>query len=419
MENNKNKIYKVRIENLVWLHGKINYLQKSKGGSQLKLVELGTENIGKNGKDLIVMNVQVIGETPKIDGWKPVAVIEHHDGMNIIGSIPTNEIEIPKSYWTASAKCEHCGHKRHRKETILIANESGDVKQIGRNCLADYVRGDWARVLAWMAELDRTIDSASEEGFSGGFLKNIYSVEYIIERTVRALSALKVDWISKNDRNDLTRWITGKYNGVTAKEKAQDAKELQDKFGHGVADQSKIDQVNNFWNNADKAKLDNFKSNLLALFLSKEVPSKRLSLSIWIALSVLMETEEGRALRLKAQQYVEEKEQRKISDQQKSYVGNVGQKIEMKLKIVHAARYDSAYGTGLRISFEDENGNKLVWFSSNGDVANNCEDNKFYNWKFTVKAHNTFKDIKQTVITRAKVVNVDKNVDTVDNSTRQ
>jgi hypothetical protein len=150
MENNKNKIYKVRIENLVWLQGKINYLQKRRGGSQLKLVELGKENIGKNGKDLIVMNVQIVGETPRINGWKPVAVIEHHDEMNIIGSIPCNEIEIPKSYWTAKAKCEHCGHKRHRNETVLIANESGEIKQIGRNCLADYVRGDWARTLAWM-----------------------------------------------------------------------------------------------------------------------------------------------------------------------------------------------------------------------------------------------------------------------------
>ena len=419
MENVKNKIYKVRIENLVWLHGKINYLQKRQGGSQLKLIELGKENLGKNGKDLIVMNVQVVGETPKIDGWKPVAVIEHHEGMNLIGSIPTNEIEIPKSYWMADAKCEHCGHKRHRKETILIANESGEIKQIGRNCLADYVRGDWARTLTWMAELDRVMDSGSEEGFSGGFVKNIYSVDYIIERTVRALSALNVDWISKQDRNDLTRWITGKYNGVTTQEKAQDAKELEDKFGHGSADKSKIDQVNNFWNNADKTKLDNFKSNLLSIFLSKEVVNKRLSLSIWIALSVLMETEEGRALRLKAAKYAEEKEQRRVVDQKKEYVGNVGQKIEMKLKIVYVGRFYSAYGAGLRISFEDENGNKLVWFSSNGCAANGYEYNKFYNWKFTIKAHDTFKDVKQTVITRAKVVNVDKPVDAVDNSTRQ
>jgi outer membrane translocation and assembly module TamA len=144
-----------------------------------------------------------------------------------------------------------------------------------------------------------------------------------------------------------------------------------------------------------------------------------MNLAVWIALSVLMETEEGRAIRLKAEEYAKEKELRKLANQNKVHIGTAGQKVEMKLKVTHTSRYENAYGTGTRVSFEDENGNNLVWFSTNALDTQSCEDNKFYQWKFTIKGHGEFKDVKQTIITRAKLLHVDKFVDDVENSPRQ
>ena len=406
-----NKIYKVRLENLVRLRGRINFLSK-RAGADIKMIELGLSEIEQLVPDQVddigvvrshtkvkvkVMLVQLIGQTPKIGGWKPVAVIEHHDDMNLITTVPTNDIAIDKKWYSAKSHCDHCSKKRTRKDTVLIANESGDVIQIGRNCLADFCRhDDAAHALAMLAELDRTASGSESGSFGSGSV--IYNIDEIISGVAQALTSLNVDWIGTKDRYALIRWMTGHY--ARTKEGNEQAKEDQERFGCKEADSKKIDQVYDFWENANIDSLNSFQKSLLALFKIKDIEPKRLRLAVWVALSVLCETEQGRAMRLRAEQKAKEYEAIKLAEASKVYVGRIGDKLQMKLKISHVATYENSYGSGKVISFEDESGNKIVWFT-NSSVD---QQDGFHDWKFTVKAHSERNGVKQTIVTRAKLV---------------
>jgi len=116
-------------------------------GIQYKV--LGQETLPPNGnraKEEIVYKIQVTGVIPRVDGWSFVATIAHavdDSGQysNIVSAIPSLEEDIPQKYWKQEPICEHCRTKRRRKDTFLLKNEdSGEYKQCGRNCLADFLR---------------------------------------------------------------------------------------------------------------------------------------------------------------------------------------------------------------------------------------------------------------------------------------
>lgn len=85
------------------------------------------------------------------------------------------------------------------------------------------------------------------------------------------------------------------------------------------------------------------------------------------------------------------------------YVGNEGSKVQLKMKPVVLSPYESQWGTGLLVRFEDECGNILVWFASNAIPAD-FTMNEFKTFKFTIKKHETYKDSKQTIVNRVKEI---------------
>lgn len=94
------------------------------------------------------------------------------------------------------------------------------------------------------------------------------------------------------------------------------------------------------------------------------------------------------------------KEEQQVQKQDLKHVGEVGGKFECPLTVKHISESYGAYGITTCYHFNDPEGNRLVWFSSR-NVG--LEKDKEYNMAFTVKAHQSYKDLPSTVITRAKV----------------
>src|SRR3972149_3916096 len=46
---------------------------------------------------------------------------------------------LPESWRRADQKCDHCGLIRKRNETFVVRHEDGTLKQIGRQCIADFL----------------------------------------------------------------------------------------------------------------------------------------------------------------------------------------------------------------------------------------------------------------------------------------
>jgi hypothetical protein len=401
----KDRIYHVLPENIARLKAKIAFLQKRVAGSDLRLNVLGIIEVPvKNTeKKQTKYAVEVVGTTPKISGYSYVATIKHQNGLNLVNKNPSSQVEVPVEFWTAQAICQHCGKKRSRSETVILANEVGELKQIGKNCLADFLRSEnFADQLAMMAELKKIVCGAGEGSLGNG--REVYSIDDLISDTVLALESIKVDWIGSQDRNALIRHVAGFYIGANQQERNIDAQKLRERFASGQQNQKKINEVYEFWESAKIADLNNFQRNLKAVFDKKELSFKELKLGVGVALSVLCETEEGRARRLQFQKRAEQAESKKIADQNLNHFGTIGERGLFRLKVVHVSSYDTQWGLSRKISFEDQDGNKAVWFTSNELKTDPFKEGQFYTFKATIKAHGHFQGVKQTVLNRVSVV---------------
>lgn len=146
--------YQIPVSNLEKLEKKINRIIKKGGpivfkvGDDCKIPYKPDERL-----DTVLYikakEVEVEGEYI-INGWRFAATIEHKDNGNIVRCIdPSLEGKIPERYWTCRPHCDHCNQDRNRKDTYLIVNEeSGEFKQVGKSCLMEYTNGLSAELCA-------------------------------------------------------------------------------------------------------------------------------------------------------------------------------------------------------------------------------------------------------------------------------
>lgn len=100
------------------------------------------------------------------------------------------------------------------------------------------------------------------------------------------------------------------------------------------------------------------------------------------------------------------------------YVGNVGDRVELTLTLAYTARWEvrSFYGgtdTMQMHILKDADGNTFTWKTQNGlcvalgnDQYKVAEKGDTVKIKGTIKDHSEYKDEKQTVLTRCKVVDI-------------
>jgi hypothetical protein len=120
------------------------------------------------------------GEAPTVPGWTFVAKLDHKSipKVNLISQPPSCPITLSSSeienYQHRRSNCDHCNVQRPRNETFMLqSTATGERRQIGRNCLADYIRsGDpqaYLRVWDWYENVLRSLhDSEGEDSEGGG-----------------------------------------------------------------------------------------------------------------------------------------------------------------------------------------------------------------------------------------------------------
>ena len=84
-----------------------------------------------------------------------------------------------------------------------------------------------------------------------------------------------------------------------------------------------------------------------------------------------------------------------------AWVGTIGDKLVTTVTFVRKGWCDTKFGGSNIYTFRDAAGNELVWFSA---TVLDKEIGDTFKIKATIKAHNEYKGKKNTVITRAKVI---------------
>jgi hypothetical protein len=133
------------------------------------------------GRFVTDLPVTITGENPSLNGWKLTGIItplKTDDGsiLPLVTTVPGETVSDDTRNTSDPLKCDHCGARRDRLETFVVTHENGTEKQVGRQCLADFLGGaaqNSPAALASLAGLRTDLDN--EVKALGNFTRSFYS----------------------------------------------------------------------------------------------------------------------------------------------------------------------------------------------------------------------------------------------------
>lgn len=345
--------------------------------------------------DVRVTDVELIGDLPKLDGWQLVAVLSNFEGQVLIETVPGESVDT--KYWSTRNPeyCDHCHTNRKRNDTFIVRHEDGRMMQVGRQCLRDFLGHNANALMTWgnlFAGLNADFEEMSRGG--GGWGDPIYRMETIMPEVVAVTR--KCGWLSRGKaREQYGKTATADMVlDLQRFPRTKEEREFQEEIARMIAEDASITEeatkIIEFTKNAvQKDDLNDYEYNLSVIY-NREVPimSNR---TAGIACSAI-------AYYNNAMKQKVEREATKESN----WIGSVGDKIVATVIIKHKQFIESDYGTTVLLKMEDEQGNQITWFGS-GQAAWDMEVDETYTIKGAIKKCDTFRDIKQTVLTRVRV----------------
>ena len=328
-------------------------------------------------------------EPLKLGEYEVIAVLEHNSiensNENFIYTIK-DDVIIPLKYRTIKSYCEHCHSDRNRNKTILLQNPEGDIIQVGSTCIHEYTGIDGIDIIKNYQDLKSILLKDIPIDF-----ERMGSINSKYTNTLNYLSACVQLIITKGYKKEETKW-----DAWTITE----ADEQYKLIAHTIID---------YFKNQTFGECQDFLNNI-KLTLSQEY----CKISGFVAYAYLA---------YQKQLEFDEKKKAEIEHKQQSeYIGEIGKKIETELILKKRIAYESCYNgysetTNYIYLFEDQFGNAYKWstnkFLEKIIYTDEKKENGYYEAinendtvkiKGTIKAHEEYKDQKQTVLTRCKIV---------------
>ena len=314
---------------------------------------------------------------------------------------------VPSKYFSANpCACDYCKTNRKRNKTYLVVNrETGEWKQIGKECLKLFVTGIDVDAIATFESFIKEAEDAANPGDEFFYNRRARFVE--VQRALELAQAA-----TKMFGFVATRDNVGERNVFSTKNIVQ-AKILKEMGCQ--SDLLNIDNVEREKINLAVAKLtvystyaeddisndiitlretvtelpdEPYYNNLKTVLANEYVPLDKLGL--------LVSAPKAISRYYESKKMQEEKEKLAKSS---NYIGEVGEKISVNfVSGREIACCETQFGLLHIYEFKDANGNTVVWKSSS---SKNIPESGVV--AGTVKAHEEYDGIKQTVILRAKI----------------
>ena len=308
---------------------------------------------------------------------------------------------VPTKYFSSNpCSCDYCKTNRKRNKTYLVVNqETGEWKQLGKECLKLFVTGIDVDAIATFESFIKEVEDAATPGdeffYNGRF------------KFVRVADALALACAIYRERGYLaTRDAVGDSNNLCNKNIVQ--RKLTQQYGYdsdflNVSNsvRSEIDEIT-VKTDTTIAKEDvevavemvkrfpdePYYNNLKVIVENEYIPLNKLGLLVSIPKAIDRYEEEKRR---------QEEKERLAAES--NYLGSVGEKISVNfVSGREVACCETQFGLLHIYEFKDANGNAVVWKSSSSkDIPGSGTVTG------TVKAHEEYNGIKQTIILRAKI----------------
>ena len=351
--------------------------------------------------------VKIAGAAPKVEGYKFLATIEHTAGGNIIRTAPGYEenANIKKFYTARPDYCDHCHKIRQRIDTFIVADEKGNLRQIGRNCLSDFLGGLDPKAMLYYFSLRNLVqeavkDAESEgEGSIRGHKRDRTVERDVLLRTAAAMIRVfgyrkrmdPVDDFSYRPSTGQALWwvFFGNHDPKTMDDEDKQWLELA-KNGITAVDDKAVKNALDWFNALPPAEKDNntFLHNLDVILKAPQVSTRNIGYAVAVFPCYYRALHAGE----------QKKEQAKKSNE---WIGNDGDKFtNLKVTIIDTKLLNTNFGTTQLVRMEDEKGNAITWFNSGAKAGFDKGDQLTI--KGTIKKQDEFKGRKQTLVTRVK-----------------
>lgn len=293
----------------------------------------------------------------KVGDYQLVAELEHTDEGNIIRKI-NQQLEVPKSYRDCKPYCEHCKTNRYRKNTFLLVDKSGGYRQVGSNCLNDYTGWDSLKIAEMCSSIALLLATPPEE--DEDFMEDLENLNWFgLKETANKFYQILLAKGYDKERP---------FEGIEtiSVDKSYDAE--VDKL---------LEVINTDWYDEES----DYCNNIKVLLKMESIEYKHWRMLISYLFSAM------KWLRR--------------NDSENKWLGQVGQRIQFKCKVVsilwtNASEY-YPYDPIFTYRIIEETGGVLIWKTDK-------EIKEGQSIKATIKYLDTYKDEKQTVVTRGSVI---------------
>ncbi|KKN72369.1 hypothetical protein LCGC14_0411960 [marine sediment metagenome] len=430
MADNETKIaeYRIHEDNVGWLVKKFKRMAKVAGqvGAKPPMYTIIREEYDKRMKPVLGSAVEewtgeydkfsvitVEGEPPKLAGWSFVATLTRTATGNLISKVPGVVEDLLDKYRTALPTCDYCGLSRKRVDSFIVKSDAGKYQQVGRNCLAKFLGySNPERVAGYatmLSNIGQDISDQEEKLFSGGGRSSDYrGLEEFLTMVVAVVETH--GWVSiakAREREDVSPTI-GEVEfqlspSVDAKENRR--AKIRPTAEHRVRAREAIEFAR-----SDKLSTDTDYKHNLKISTAEDMFHKKAS---GVVASLIAFEDRDKEWERVQELRCQEAEKRKAEYTKSRYVGEVGERITVRVHVIRRRVLDGQYGPSYMFRMLDGDGNVFVWFSS-VDVL---EEGEWYNLLGTVKKHERYDDVKQTILTRCKVLSDEELVDVITKGT--
>lgn len=388
---------------LKYLENEIDKLNRraNKIGAEPIDLDVGEESIieDDDGRQIKYVTVTVSGKPPQIEGYEFIATIDHKEGGNVIRFVPGKETVNAKEFYNARPEyCDHCKKRRRRIDTFIVKHKKSDkLRQIGRNCLADFLGGkDPKSVLfytQWMGKVEEILKTANS--YSGG-MRGRETYYATTDTILLAAAALINEYGYRNsswEAGDSTSYMVKKlyfFPIPQHKEWLKTYKEYKEVVKNGGKEAKEYKDKALKWFNSipqDEKDNNNFYHNIDVILKGNHVTGRDVGYTVAIFPAY------DKAMNIK----------KEYSRKSNEYLGQPGQKLPKTKITVVKTMLMNPFTYGARepqlCKMEDDSGNSLTWFNSS---ANRLENGSQYYITGTIKKHDDYKGRKTTVLTRVK-----------------
>lgn len=310
----------------------------------------------------------------RINGWRFLAILDWDDfaQVNRITRCNTlDDVAIPEEYRT-SRRCDHCGTKRKRNKTILLLHEeSQQLRQVGASCLKEYTGVDLSSYAQYLA-LWETLEQFKEqcEPPRGVSIIKGLSTNDVLEQAYEE--------IRKNGFKSSSEVF--EHGGTSTAERVYDHIKAPKRLPVRPETHNKVKEVREWF--AGRADESDFFVNLRAVLASDIMHPRNVGL-VCAAYRTMERTIEREA----------KLAERGVSE----WVGQVGSKVAITATPKYLWGRETEYGSIYCYGFRFE-GNEFTWRTSKF-----LDTEKEVTLVGTVKAHDEFRGIKQTELTRCRI----------------